>query len=251
MAKNSMSREKSGLIIAADDDLTMTVMIEALAKAVGIDAKTYCDGKYVLDALEKYEPDMLVLDVCMDNMTGFEVCQQLRETNDSNRSDLPVLIITGNDNIDSMLAAQLAGATDILAKPINWQFFKNLISYMINRNDLTMLSEMDNTEGCGILILDEADLQIIHANISLCLRLGLTNSELREKNVIDIIDDLDHSNLFSTLSNLSVDLDTRNSIEVNFICDNNRNYPAKIFFHRPVREFPGTIFGIIVPVTSQ
>ena len=246
---NDNEQKSSRLIIAADDDLTMAVMVEALAKSAGFTAKVYGDGKYVLEALEQFNAALVVLDVKMPDMDGFEVCQKIRANKKDEILSLPVLIITGSDDLQSLQAAHAAGANDIMPKPINWNLFKGLVTWMADHySDCNSLMADSNLSGREIIILDASDLQIVHANLNSCLNMGLPGSELREKNIIDIIAEEDHDKLLLNLEETSSMLDAPYQLEVNMVRSDKSKYPARIMFFSAMDEFPGMIVGIAVPL---
>ncbi|MEM9715184.1 MAG: response regulator transcription factor [Pseudomonadota bacterium] len=101
-------------ILVVDDDpaLRQTVMI-ALERA-GFEARTASDGQKGLVAADRDRPDLIVLDVGMPEMDGFEVCRRLRKT-----SDVPVLFLTARDDeIDRVVGLEI-GADDYVTKPFS------------------------------------------------------------------------------------------------------------------------------------
>lgn len=110
-------------------------MQAALEKA-GFDVTVACDGAEAVRLFEKAPADMVMLDVEMPGMNGYQVCSYLRE---KIGDELPIMMVTGMDDMQSINHAFEAGATDFIAKPINW----NLIAYRIlylRRGYLNMLA---------------------------------------------------------------------------------------------------------------
>ena len=110
-------------------------MQAALEKA-GFDVTVACDGAEAVRLFEKAPADMVMLDVEMPGMNGYQVCLYLRE---KIGDELPIMMVTGMDDMQSINHAFEAGATDFIAKPINW----NLIAYRIlylRRGYLNMLA---------------------------------------------------------------------------------------------------------------
>jgi PleD family two-component response regulator len=83
------------------------------------------DGLEALQALNEETFDLVLLDLEMPNMDGFELLEKLRST-DQFRS-LPVIVVTGREDVAAIDRAFLAGATSFVVKPLNWR----LISYQI------------------------------------------------------------------------------------------------------------------------
>jgi diguanylate cyclase (GGDEF)-like protein len=110
-------------------------MQAALEKA-GFDVMVACDGNEAVRLFENAPADMVMLDVEMPGMDGYQVCSYLRK---KIGDELPIMMVTGMDDMQSINHAFEAGATDFIAKPINW----NLIAYRIlylRRGYLNMLA---------------------------------------------------------------------------------------------------------------
>lgn len=105
-------------ILVVDDNPFNRRMLEALIKSLGvgrIEAAT--DGVEGLAAIAANRPDLVLLDVMMPNMDGFEMCRRLRA--DHALSDLPVLFITALEDAQSRTACFAAGGNDVISKPID------------------------------------------------------------------------------------------------------------------------------------
>lgn len=94
------------------------------------------DGLEALKAVEAGEFDIVLLDLEMPNMDGFEVLAHLRADERTRR--LPVVVVTGREDVDAIDRAFQAGATSFLVKPINWR----LLSYQVRYVQRTHESEM-------------------------------------------------------------------------------------------------------------
>jgi signal transduction histidine kinase len=87
------------------------------------------DGVEACRLCEERLPVLLVVDVVMPQMDGFELCRELR--NRPATKDVPILIATGLDDVRSVAKAYDAGATDFIAKPVNWLILNHRIRYML------------------------------------------------------------------------------------------------------------------------
>jgi two-component system, sensor histidine kinase len=87
------------------------------------------DGVEACRVCEERLPVLLVVDVVMPQMDGFELCRELR--NRPATKDVPILIATGLDDLHSVAKAYDAGATDFIAKPLNWLILNHRIRYML------------------------------------------------------------------------------------------------------------------------
>ncbi len=114
-------------ILVADDEPTSRVLMQAALRKSGFEVTLAVDGN---DALRQFraEPcDMVMLDVDMPGLNGYQVCTELRkEAGD----ELPIVMVTGMDDIESIERAYESGATDFMAKPINWSLIGHRVRYL-------------------------------------------------------------------------------------------------------------------------
>ena len=123
-------------ILLADDDATVRLLMQAALEKAGFDVTVACDGVEAVRLFDARPADMVMLDVEMPGMDGYAVCSYLRERVGD---ELPIMMVTGMDDMQSINRSFEAGATDFIAKPINW----NLIAYRIlylRRGYLNMLA---------------------------------------------------------------------------------------------------------------
>jgi two-component system alkaline phosphatase synthesis response regulator PhoP len=104
-------------ILIADDTPQSAELLEAYLSDGEYELRVAADGEKTLQAVAEWGPDLILLDVMMPRISGFEVCKQLR-ANPATR-DTPVLMITALDQPADMERAVEAGAHDFLSKPIN------------------------------------------------------------------------------------------------------------------------------------
>ncbi|SEF65640.1 response regulator transcription factor [Paenibacillus sp. UNC499MF] len=101
-------------ILVADDEQTITNAIAYGLKREGFIVETAADGEEALRKTESFRPHVLVMDVMMPRLTGFEVCRKLE-----NRKNLGILLLTvKNDIVDKILGLEL-GADDYMTKPFD------------------------------------------------------------------------------------------------------------------------------------
>jgi signal transduction histidine kinase len=123
------SDDKHPLVLVVDDDPSMRLLARAAIEALGFEAMEAEDGQDAVELLEGLSPDLVVLDILMPRMDGFQACAELRMRKHSQH--LPVLIMTGLTDVESIQAAFEAGATDFITKPINWTVFAHRVRYMV------------------------------------------------------------------------------------------------------------------------
>ena len=141
MKKQSGAAEASRILVVDDDSTMRLLMTETLAED-GYTIAEVGNGPDAIEALTSFEPDMVLLDVKMPGMSGFEVCSEIRKlTGDTNIS---VVMVTGLDDPDSIEKAFQLGATAFITKPMNWDTFPYRIQYLLKaRNAIVALKQRE------------------------------------------------------------------------------------------------------------
>ena len=103
-------------ILVVDDEKRNRNVLRAMLKSLGYDSDTACDGMEAMTKL-KEGYDLLLLDVMMPGMDGFEMTRRLREK--TRWSDIPIIMVTALASRDDRLRAVEAGANDFITKPID------------------------------------------------------------------------------------------------------------------------------------
>jgi len=104
-------------VLIADDNPQGVELLEAYLSACDYDLRTAADGEQTLKQVADWHPDLILLDVMMPRISGFEVCKRLR-ANPTTR-DVTVLMVTALDQPSDVERAVDAGTDDFLSKPIN------------------------------------------------------------------------------------------------------------------------------------
>ena len=115
-------------ILVIDGDATSRELMRAALRKAGFDVSLAEDGEAGLRAFLSGTFDMVMLDVDMPGMSGHEVCRTLRAAADPL---LPIVMVTGKDDVASVEHAYQAGATDFIAKPINWAMLGHRVKYLL------------------------------------------------------------------------------------------------------------------------
>lgn len=124
-----MSMGKEPLALVADDDLSLRLsMCAALTKA-GFEVIEAENGREALALFSSRRPDLVLLDVMMPEMDGFETCAALRNLPGGEYTQ--ILMVTGLDDTISIERAFEAGANDFVAKPLNWVMLGHRARYML------------------------------------------------------------------------------------------------------------------------
>lgn len=102
-------------VLIVDDDLTARETLVAMLEGEGYDLQLAKDGIQALRMLEQIQPDLILLDVMMPGMDGFEVCRRIRSTRQL--AEVPIILLTALDDRDSRVRGIESGADDFLSKP--------------------------------------------------------------------------------------------------------------------------------------
>jgi PleD family two-component response regulator len=104
-------------LLVADDNEDMRLMLRDLFRSSGHDVAVAADGLEALASIKDREPDLVVLDNSMPNMTGLEVCRRIKENPFTAR--IPVLMLTAQSGVENKVEGFTAGADEYLAKPFD------------------------------------------------------------------------------------------------------------------------------------
>ena len=120
--------------IIADDEETGRMLLADAIEQVGLAPLPYDNGKDALDAAFQYGAAIVLLDVEMPGLDGYEVCRRLR--GDARFTTTPIVMVTGHEDPTAISLAFDAGATDFIAKPVNWALLPRRLEYIL-RNAAT------------------------------------------------------------------------------------------------------------------
>src|SRR5713101_4744115 len=104
-------------ILIADDDAQGVELLEAYLADTGYEIRRATDGEQTLRQVQQWRPDVILLDIMMPKISGFEVCKRIRAQPAS--QDIGILMITALDQASDVERAVDAGTNDFLTKPIN------------------------------------------------------------------------------------------------------------------------------------
>lgn len=188
---NKVCSGKKILIVEDDTDL-LSFLISDLK--VDFDVKGVGNGKIALDVLPSYLPDLIISDVMMPEMNGFELCEMVKKNVDFGH--IPIILLTAKTDDQSVISGYETGADDYIAKPFNTKLLKVRICNLIeNRQKLRQhfdryadLKEKISGEDADSKFLQKA-IDIVEKNISntsfghkelaTALGIGKTNLYLR------------------------------------------------------------------------
>jgi len=110
---------KDAHILIVDDEVASTCLMMNFLHRIGYSClESINDSTCAMERIETFEPDLILLDLAMPNVTGFQVLEALR-ANRQSEHQIPVLVLTGDCTAENKRRALAAGATDLLAKPFD------------------------------------------------------------------------------------------------------------------------------------
>jgi CheY-like chemotaxis protein len=104
-------------ILIADDHGPNVELLEAYLSGIDCEIAVAVDGRDTLDKVAEFKPDLLLLDVMMPKLSGFEVCQRLKS--DKGTRNVMILMVTALNELGDIERAVQAGTDDFLSKPVN------------------------------------------------------------------------------------------------------------------------------------
>jgi CheY-like chemotaxis protein len=137
-------------VLIADDNPQGVELLEAYLSQSDYDVATAADGEETLRQVRQWQPDLLLLDIMMPKISGFEVCKRLRA--DPATRDIAVLMITALDQPSDVERAVEAGTDDFLTKPINKTELllrvRSVLKSRLHKRELDrLLDYIDGVEG--------------------------------------------------------------------------------------------------------
>ncbi|TMD10296.1 MAG: response regulator [Chloroflexi bacterium] len=166
-----MTEQKLPRILVVDDIRANSMLIEAYLKPMGYEVMTVDSGLGALELARESPPDLVLLDVRLPDLDGFEVCRKLRE--EQATSLVPIVMVTSLNATEDRVKALEAGADDFLSKPVDRLELNARVHSMIELNGLrervdaerreTLLSAIDRFG--QKVVSRESDVTILYADI--------------------------------------------------------------------------------------
>ncbi|MCX7898701.1 MAG: response regulator [Methylocystis sp.] len=125
----NLAHEGSARVLLVDDDVILAEMAKARLVSPIMAVETAVNATQALELMERQSFDLALLDIEMPGLDGFDLLAMLRA--DPRFADIPVIMLTGHDDIESIDRAYQAGANSFIAKPINWRQLSYALRYVL------------------------------------------------------------------------------------------------------------------------
>jgi signal transduction histidine kinase len=127
MSESNLTGQASVLVV--DDDPVVCALMRATLQSDGFEVIEANDGIEGCRMYREHRPDLLLVDLMMPRMDGFELCRELRSHPES--AYVPIVVATSLDDVPSIARAYDAGATDFIPKPVNWLVLNHRVRYIL------------------------------------------------------------------------------------------------------------------------
>jgi two-component system, OmpR family, response regulator len=148
--------DDSTRVLVVDDELNITELVSLGLRYEGFDVSSAHDGRGALRAIREFKPELVILDVTMPDIDGFEVVRRIR----ADGIWTPVIFLTARDATEDKIAGLTVGGDDYLAKPFSLDELIARVRAMIRRNDLSARPASSGVLRYLDLVLDEDRLEV-------------------------------------------------------------------------------------------
>ena len=130
-----METPQTHRILIADDNQANCELLEAYLAKVDCETEIAIDGQEAFDKAVSFKPDLILLDVMMPKLSGFEVCQKIKA--DPNLAGIMVLMVTALNELGDIERAVDAGTNDFVSKPVNRVEFLKRVENLLKLKGVT------------------------------------------------------------------------------------------------------------------
>ena len=129
-----------GRILVVDDEIYIVHILDFSLGMEGYEVVTALDGEEALRKVKECKPDLIVLDIMMPKMDGYETCKIIK--NDEETKDIPIILLSAKGRNVDMQTGYDAGADDYITKPFSPRKLVDRINSMLGQADTTDASKM-------------------------------------------------------------------------------------------------------------
>lgn len=129
------SKNRKYRILIVDDNQANCELLEAYLDGVDCEIALAADGQQALEQVRQFQPDLILLDVMMPKLSGFEVCKQIKS--DPATQNIMILMVTALNELGDIERAVDAGTNDFLSKPVNRVELIKRVQNMLQLKDVT------------------------------------------------------------------------------------------------------------------
>ncbi len=126
---DTLTHHRPPLILVVDDGMTIRLLVREALEQAGFLVEEAEDGRQALTMFQHLTPDLVLLDVMMPELDGFQTCTALRQL--PTGEHIPIVMLTGLEDEGSIHRAYEVGATDFITKPINWVLLGHRVRYLL------------------------------------------------------------------------------------------------------------------------
>lgn len=130
-------------MLVVDDERHIVDFVSMGLEGRGMEVRSAQDGHGALSAVEEFRPDVIVLDLMLPDISGFDVCKRVRA-----KSDVPILVLSARDEVEDRVAGLNFGADDYLVKPFAFEELAARVVALLRRSGVPLgraLSHADLT----------------------------------------------------------------------------------------------------------
>ncbi len=139
----------STVVLVADDDPVMRLLMVEMLESVGLQAIEAADGAQAVALAAERAPDLILMDVEMPALDGFAACRAIRDS--AGGATVPIVMVTGGDDLEAVTNAYEAGATDFVSKPINWPILGHRVLYVLRASDAIVRLRIADAQNRAVL----------------------------------------------------------------------------------------------------
>ena len=189
----SQTTKPNGTIMVVDDDRSVHLLANEVFSGADFSVHSCTSGQQALETIQDVHPDIILLDIMMPGLDGFETCRRIKEIQDFQNT--PIIMLTGMEDVEAVEKAYGLGAWDFTSKPINWAILVNRVRYALRafkafegeRKAAQLSRTLDNSSN-EIYMFSPSDLALYSINRSGRMNLGYEEAEFSRFTLLDLIE---------------------------------------------------------------